>query len=121
MAKFFGREVTWNDISKGLFGMQNRVERRKKTPTSCSYHSLRQYLSVMVILLNGNNSLNPGPGPNVSRKVDDLLQTSDLKVLHQNICALVCHKASLEELLCFSDLKQAHVIAISEMHLNKNI
>ena len=121
MAKFLGREVTWNEIAKGLFRVQNRAEKRRKMSTFCSHHSLRQYLFVMIILLSGDISLNPGPGPNFSQKFDDVLRTRGLKVLHQNIRGLVCHKASLEELLCRSDLKQAHVIGISETHSNKNI
>ena len=101
--------------------MQNRAERRRKTTTFCSHHSLRQYLFVMIILLSGDISLNPGPDLNSSRSFDDLVKTRGLKVLHQNNRGLVCHKAGLEELLCRSDLKQAHVIGISDTHINRNI
>ena len=121
MANFLGRAVTWNDISKGLFTVQSRAERRRKMSTFWSHHSLIQYLFVMIILLSGDISLNPGPAPDVSRNFVDLLQTRGLKVLHQNIRGLVCHKASLEELLCHSDLKPARLIGISETHLNGNI
>ena len=121
MTKFLGRGIIWNEISKGLFTVQNRAERRRKMTTFCSYHSLRQYLFVMIILLSGDISLNPGSDPNASRSFDDLVKTRGLKVLHQNIRGLVCHKAGLEELLCRSDLKQAHVIGISETHINRNI
>ena len=121
MAKFLGRAMIWNDISKGLFTAQSRAERRRKMATFCRHHSLKQHLLVMIILLSGDISLNPGPAPDVSRNFADLLQTRGLKVIHQNIRGLVCHKVSLEELLCRSDLKQAHVIGISETHLNRNI
>ena len=50
-----------------------------------------------------------------------MVKTRGLTVLHQNIRGLVCHKAGLEELLSRSDLKQAHVIGISETHINRNI
>ena len=44
-----------------------------------------------------------------------------LILLQQNIRGLVCQKASLEELLSRSVNKQAHIIGISETHLNENI
>ena len=66
MTKFLGRGIIWNEISKGLFTVQNRAERRRKMTPFCSHHSLRQYLFVMIILLSGDISLNPGPDPNDS-------------------------------------------------------
>ena len=35
-AKFLGREAIWNDISKGLFTVQSRVERRRERSDSIS-------------------------------------------------------------------------------------
>ena len=125
--KFLGRAVVWEGISKGLLSAQSRAVGRKKTSSFRSQCGLKQYIFIMIILLSGDISLNPGPdnldnnATVTSNKFEELLQTRGLKVLHQNIRGLVSHKAGLEEFLSRSNLGQAHIIGISETHVNKDI
>ena len=127
-ANFLGRAVVWEGISKGLFSAQSRSASRKKTSSFHSQCGLRQYIFVMIILLSGDVSQNPGPDGNLdnistvaSKKFEEFILTRGLKVLHQNIRGLVCHMADLEEFLSRSNLGEAHIIGISETHVHKDI
>ena len=77
----------------------------------------------MIILLSGDISLNPGPNnnPGSIKDLQDFTRSRSLKILYQNICGLPAHKASLEEFLGCQGCEQAHIIGISETHLNKHI
>ena len=72
---------------------------------------------------SGDISLNPGPShnPGSIKDLQDLTRSRGLKILLQNIYGLPAHKASLEELLSRQGCEQAHIIGISETHLNKHI
>ena len=90
------------------------------TGHSCN---INKYVLTMILLMSGDISLNPEPNhkPGSIKDLQGLTRSRALKILHQNICGLPAHKAILEELLSRQGCEQAHIIGISETHLNKHV
>ena len=119
--KSLGKMTMWGILSQGLFSSENRAASRRRKQMTRHNCNINIYLITMIILLSGNISWNPGPNQN-PRSVNDLQglkSTRGIKILHQNICGLRADKANLDELQRRQGCKHAHIIGISETHLNQ--
>ena len=113
----------WELLSQGLFSSENRTAKQRHKQMTVRSCNINKFLIIMIILLSGDISMNPGPNHSTCniRVLQDLARTRVLKILHQNICGLPAHKASLDELLSCHSCEQVHIIGISETHLNRHI
>ena len=121
--KSLGRMTVWGILLQGLFSSDNGAANRgikQMTGHSCN---INKYVLTMILLMSGDISLNPGPNhkPGSIKDLQRLTRSRGLNILHQNICVIPAHKALLEELISCQGCEQAHIIGISETHLNKHI
>ena len=121
--KSLGKTTVWAILSQSLFSSENRAANRRHKQMTGRNCDVNKYLITMIILWSSEIFLNPGPShnPGSIKDLQDLTRSRGVKILHRNICGLPTNKASLEEPLSHQGCEQAHIIGISETHLNKHI
>ncbi len=124
-------KTAWEILSKGLFAVERKKTLRHSKISTGSKCSMNKYIVVMIILLSGDISLNPGPEVNQNTQMEecsyhgtgmgDFLRCRGIKIFHQNIRGLISHKDALVEFLTRRESEQMHIIGVSETHLKGSI